>query len=235
MCITLIWRHLISLISSMRAGIERELASRADQRVLRWFGHVERMDERVGQKGVNGRSKWGMGTRETEVRLDSLWEGGLGQWRWRLRINARKIGKSGKPWYICNWTSFKRPFFLGNAFFVKKKIHIFFFTVLPCSGGYHLERGLMPLHDADGINCKKGATNYKKSNRRCQVYGLRQGHLQYRPGCTTLCGWLIYSFSSVIKIFLQYFSIEDTHFMKESFIKISRTCVKSQADPGLEL
>ena len=29
----------------MRALIERELASRADQRVLRWFGHVERMDE----------------------------------------------------------------------------------------------------------------------------------------------------------------------------------------------
>ena len=28
-----------------RAGIEIELASRADQRVLRWFGHVERMDE----------------------------------------------------------------------------------------------------------------------------------------------------------------------------------------------
>ena len=27
------------------AGIERELASRADQRVLRWFGYVERMDE----------------------------------------------------------------------------------------------------------------------------------------------------------------------------------------------
>ena len=29
-----------------RAGIERELlASRADQRVLRWFGHLERMDD----------------------------------------------------------------------------------------------------------------------------------------------------------------------------------------------
>ena len=28
-----------------RAGIGRELASRADQRVLRWFGHVERMDD----------------------------------------------------------------------------------------------------------------------------------------------------------------------------------------------
>ena len=30
---------------SRRAGIERELAIRADQRVLRWFGHVEKMDE----------------------------------------------------------------------------------------------------------------------------------------------------------------------------------------------
>ena len=28
-----------------RAGIEMELASRADQGVLRWFGHVDRMDE----------------------------------------------------------------------------------------------------------------------------------------------------------------------------------------------
>ena len=28
-----------------RAGIKRELASRADQRVLRWFGHMKRMDE----------------------------------------------------------------------------------------------------------------------------------------------------------------------------------------------
>ena len=28
-----------------RAGIERESASRTDQRVLRWFGHVERRDE----------------------------------------------------------------------------------------------------------------------------------------------------------------------------------------------
>ena len=28
-----------------RAGIEMELAGRADERVLRWFGHVERMDD----------------------------------------------------------------------------------------------------------------------------------------------------------------------------------------------
>ena len=30
---------------SRRAGIEMELTSRADQRVLRWFGHVGRMDD----------------------------------------------------------------------------------------------------------------------------------------------------------------------------------------------
>ena len=28
-----------------RAGMEGELASGADQRVLRWFGHVERVDD----------------------------------------------------------------------------------------------------------------------------------------------------------------------------------------------
>ena len=36
-----------------RAGIERESASRADQRVLRWFGHVERMYEyRMARRGL---------------------------------------------------------------------------------------------------------------------------------------------------------------------------------------
>ena len=45
--------------------------------------------------------------------------------------------------------SFTRPSLLGP---------VFFRTALPCSGGYHMERGGMPLHDAIGINCKKGAT-----------------------------------------------------------------------------
>ena len=45
--------------------------------------------------------------------------------------------------------SFTRPSLLGPVFFL---------TALPCSGGYHMERGGMPLHDAVGINCKKGAT-----------------------------------------------------------------------------
>ena len=45
--------------------------------------------------------------------------------------------------------SLMRPFLLGTVFFK---------TALPCSGGYHMKRGGMPLHDAVGINCKKGAT-----------------------------------------------------------------------------
>ena len=52
-----------------RAGIEMELASRADQRVLRWFGHVERMDDchmarrvlmaEVSRGRVRGRPRFG--------------------------------------------------------------------------------------------------------------------------------------------------------------------------------
>ena len=45
--------------------------------------------------------------------------------------------------------SFTFPFLLDPVFFQ---------TALLCSGGYHMERGGMPLNDAAGINCKKGAT-----------------------------------------------------------------------------
>ena len=42
-----------------RAGIERELVSRAYQRVLRWFGHVERMDEYRMARRVGGDTEGG--------------------------------------------------------------------------------------------------------------------------------------------------------------------------------
>ena len=35
-----------------RGGIERELASRADQRVQSWFEHVERIDDRMARRLV---------------------------------------------------------------------------------------------------------------------------------------------------------------------------------------
>ena len=42
--------------------------------------------------------------------------------------------------------SFTRPSLLGP---------VFFRTALPCSGGYHMERGRMPLHDAVGKTVKR--------------------------------------------------------------------------------
>ena len=32
------------------------------------------------------------------------------------------------------------------------------YAALPCSGGYHLVRGGMPLHDVVETNCKNGST-----------------------------------------------------------------------------
>ena len=66
-----------------RAGIERELVSIADLRVLRWFGHVERMDEyRMARRMLMAEvSRWRVCTRKTEVRLDGWSEGGFGQQR----------------------------------------------------------------------------------------------------------------------------------------------------------
>ena len=65
-----------------RAEIERELASRADQRVLRWFGHVNRMDDyRMARRVLIAEVSGLAGKRETEVRLDGWCEGGLRQQR----------------------------------------------------------------------------------------------------------------------------------------------------------
>ena len=127
-----------------RAGIERELASRADQRVLRWFGHVERMDvyrmdRRVVMAGVSG------GRVRGRPRLG--WMDGVkvvGN-RGMTVEAARKIGKSGEPCYICN-KSFTSSFLLAP---------VFFRIPLQCSGGFHVERGGMALHDAVWINCKR--------------------------------------------------------------------------------
>ena len=50
---------------------------------------------------------------------------------------------------------------------------VFFQTALPWSGGYHTESGGMPLHDAVGINCKKGATTENQgSSVKYMGYGV---------------------------------------------------------------
>ena len=80
-----------------RAGIERELANRVDQRVLRWFVHVERMDDyrmvrRVLMAEVSGgriRGRQRLGWMDGE-------KVALGN-RGMTVEAARKIGKSGEP------------------------------------------------------------------------------------------------------------------------------------------
>ena len=85
-----------------RVGIEMEFVSRADQRVLRWFGHVERMDDyrtarrvlmaKVSGVRVLGRPRLGW--------MDGV-QVALGN-RGVTVEAARNTGKSGEPWYICN-------------------------------------------------------------------------------------------------------------------------------------
>ena len=85
-----------------RAGIERELASIADQRVLRRFALVESMDEyrlarRVLMAEVCGRRVRG---RPRLSWMDGV-KVALGN-RGLTLEDARKIGKSEEPWYIWN-------------------------------------------------------------------------------------------------------------------------------------
>ena len=58
--------------------------------------------------------------------------------------------------------SFPRPFLLGP---------VFSRTALPCSGGYHMEKGGMPLHDVVGINCEKGANTENEGSAVMSIWG----------------------------------------------------------------
>ena len=85
-----------------RAGIESELASRADQRVLRWFGHLGRLDDyRMARRVLMAEVSGG---RERGRPRSGLMDGvkvALGN-RGMTVEAARKTGKRGEPWYICN-------------------------------------------------------------------------------------------------------------------------------------
>ena len=83
-----------------RAWIERELASRADQRVLRWFGHVARMEEHgMARRVLMGLSKSRAGTREIEVRLNGWCEGGVALGNRGLTVKAaHQFANDQKEW-----------------------------------------------------------------------------------------------------------------------------------------
>ena len=69
--------------------------------------------------------------------------------------------------------SFTRPLLLGP---------VFFRTAVPCSGGYRVETGGMPLHDAVRINCKKGApTENQSADIKYMGYGEHIDHCVCYP------------------------------------------------------
>ena len=88
-----------------RAGIERELASRADRRVLRWFGHVERMDEyRMARMVLMAKVRGGRVRGRTRLGRMNGMKVALGN-RGMTVEAARQCMKdrnSGEPWYRCN-------------------------------------------------------------------------------------------------------------------------------------
>ena len=86
-----------------RSGIERQLTSRPDQRVLRWFGHVERMDEyRIARRVLMAEVSGGRIRGRPRLGWTDGVKVALGNRGMTLLDNARKIGKSGEPLYICN-------------------------------------------------------------------------------------------------------------------------------------
>ena len=65
---------------------------------------------------------------------------------------ARQCGKDRKEWRALvhmELNKFHAPIFAWPYVLL---------DCPPCSGGYHMDRGGMPLHDAVGINCKNGST-----------------------------------------------------------------------------
>ena len=66
---------------------------------------------------------------------------------------ARKIGKSGEPWYICNSMSSTAAIFAWLCVLSHRPLVLWWL-----SPGCGSDRGGMPLHDAVLINCKTGAT-----------------------------------------------------------------------------
>ena len=127
-----------------RAGIEMELASRADQRVLRWFGHVERMDDyRMSRRVLMAEVS---GIRVRGKRLG--WMDGV---KVALGMTVEAAGQCAKD--MKKWRA------LVHMSLNKFRAAIFAWSCVLSDRPpmrWWLSHG--EGRDAVGINCKKGAT-----------------------------------------------------------------------------
>ena len=131
-----------------RAGIEMELASRADQRVLRYFGHVERLDDyRMARRVLMAKVSEGRVRERPRLGWMDGVKVALGN-RGMTVEAARQYAKDRKA-----WRALVHEF--NAAIFVWPCVRS---DRPPVLWWLSMERGGMPLHDAVGINCKKGAT-----------------------------------------------------------------------------
>ena len=79
------------------------MASSVDQRVLRWFGHLERIDKyRIARRALMAEVSGGRV--QGRQRLDWIDDvkvalGSRGMTRWRLRDN--ETARSGETWRMC--------------------------------------------------------------------------------------------------------------------------------------
>ena len=103
------WRSLVG-VSRMdrvrneevrrRAGIERESASRVDQRVLNWFGHVERMEGcLVARRVLMAELSGGQVRGRPRLGWVDCVKVALGN-RGMMVEAACHARKSGEPWFI---------------------------------------------------------------------------------------------------------------------------------------
>ena len=106
MCGVTIWDRITNEEIRRRTGVDSKLSYRAEQRTLRWFGHMERMNEerlpkRVMKSEVEGvaprgrpRLGWKEGVKNSLQNKDISWEEGrvkaLNRNEWRMIVNEKQ-------------------------------------------------------------------------------------------------------------------------------------------------
>ena len=82
-----------------RTGVRRELAARVDMNVLRWFGHVERMDnERLLKKVMNAKAD----RRSARGRPRFGWMDGVKRALNDRRMDVREASESARDTNECD-------------------------------------------------------------------------------------------------------------------------------------
>ena len=172
-------------------GIERELASWADQRVLRWFGHMKRMDDyRMGRKmlmaEVSGgrvrgwpRLGWMDGVKVVFGNRGMTVEA------------AQQYAEDRKEWRAlvqCRWISFTLLFCLALCSFGPPSRAIVVITrkEVGCLSSWQ-------VHDAVGRNSKKGTTTEN------QGAGVKYMGYRVHVGWLCVCYLTLYDYPSLVE------------------------------------